>query len=62
MTGICKDDNREALESRDKSSPFYNSDNPSVRHGVPLGKVIDYEYYEISDRNQSYDTGVFQRI
>jgi hypothetical protein len=62
MTSVGKDDNWKALESRDKSSPFNNSDHPSIRHSISFRKVINYEDYEIPNRNQSYDTGVFQRI
>jgi hypothetical protein len=62
MTGICKYNDREAAQSRRNSCPVNNPNRASVSHRVPFREMIDNQYDEVTNGNQSNNAGIFQGI
>jgi hypothetical protein len=59
---ICKNDDRETLEYRNKSPPSNHPYWPSIGHSITLGKMIDYKNDKIPNGYQRYDACIFQGV
>lgn len=62
MASIRKDNDGEALQCLDSAFPFDDSNWATMVLGVTLDEVIDNQYHEVADRDQSHDTRVLQGI
>lgn len=59
MTCICKDHNREALQSGNDTGPVNDSDGPSVCHRVAFSEVVDHQNDKIANGYKSYNACIF---
>lgn len=62
MTSVREYNDGKTAEGCDGALPSDYPDGTSILHRVSLDKVCNNEYDEITDRDQSNDTCVFQRV
>lgn len=62
MASVCKDNDWKAGKSRNNAFPLHKVDIASLCHRVALGKVVNNQDYKVANRDESNNTGVFERV
>jgi hypothetical protein len=62
MACICEHNDRETAEGGNNAGPFNDTNWPSIRHRIPLCKMVNNENHEVTYRDERNDTCIFEGI
>ena len=62
MTCICEDNDGETTQRRNQATPTNHTNLASIRHGVALEEVRQYENDEITNGDEGDHARVLERI